>query len=54
MPGDDPHAHDRLYRTCRNWQFAHWLRHAAVNSIRVENRRGIASTSPIAGQIPLL
>jgi hypothetical protein len=54
IPDDDPHAHDRLYRTCRNWQFAHWLRHAGVNSIRGENRRGIGSNSPVTGQIPLL
>lgn len=26
IPPDAPHASDRAFYTCRNWQFAHWLK----------------------------
>ncbi|MEY2226872.1 hypothetical protein [Streptomyces sp. BF23-19] len=53
IPADDPHATDRQFKTCRNWQFAHHLRAAGVVTIPSERPRGLG-TGSVAGQLPLM
>ena len=31
IPNNDPHAGERAFSTCRNWQFAHWLNSGEAN-----------------------
>ncbi|MDY0816553.1 hypothetical protein [Kitasatospora purpeofusca] len=53
VPDDDPHANDPAYRTCRNWQFAHYLRARGVPDVHGDRPR-ITTLRPGAGQVELL
>ncbi|WP_116211564.1 hypothetical protein [Streptomyces olivoreticuli] len=54
IPGDDPHAGDRAFTTCRNWQFAHHLAKerglTSIDNPPSRNRR----SSWVRGQMRLL
>ncbi|MFG2143629.1 hypothetical protein ACGFRG_05435 [Streptomyces sp. NPDC048696] len=47
-----PHAHDREFRTCRNWQFAHHLKNEGVPDVRGNRPRG-TTLRGVFGQLPL-
>ncbi|MEU1307771.1 hypothetical protein ABZ419_02580 [Streptomyces cinnamoneus] len=54
VPADDPHAGDRAFMTCRNWQFAHHLaKERGLKSIGNPPSRGRRSTW-VRGQMPLM
>ncbi|MFF8769128.1 hypothetical protein [Kitasatospora sp. NPDC015120] len=53
IPDDDPNANDQAYNTCRNWQFAHYLRARGVPDVHGDRPR-ITSLRPGAGQGELL
>ncbi|MFD4394191.1 hypothetical protein [Kitasatospora sp. NPDC058478] len=53
IPDDDPHAGDPLFRTCRNWQFAHHLRARGVPHVHGDRPR-ITTLRPGNGQGELL
>ncbi|MFJ6136552.1 hypothetical protein [Kitasatospora sp. NPDC092286] len=53
VPDDDPNASDPAYRTCRNWQFAHYLRARGVPDVHGDRPR-ITTLRPGVGQVELL
>ncbi|MFE6872576.1 hypothetical protein ACFVFS_39295 [Kitasatospora sp. NPDC057692] len=53
IPDDDPNANSPAYRTCRNWQFAHYLRARGVPDIHGDRPR-VTVLRPGTGQAALL
>ncbi|RGD59476.1 hypothetical protein DR950_18250 [Kitasatospora xanthocidica] len=53
IPASDPHAGDRAFRTCRNWQFAHYLRARGVPDVHGDRPR-VTTLRPGNGQGELI
>ncbi|WP_316521237.1 hypothetical protein [Kitasatospora brasiliensis] len=53
VPADDPHAADHAFRSCRNWQFAHYLHNRGVPNVHGDRPR-VTTLRPGNGQGELL